>query len=131
MRHDWIDPFSVDRMLRRVGGSVLVGVTGVAVCVGVPLSTYQSLKAQLQIAPPSVPQWHVQTDRLSEKLGASAMVTATSNGWVVTGKDPDAWVRQLGSAPPEFLLNTIRLELVHDHYVLTMVTREGPDVLAK
>lgn len=125
MRQNWTDPFSVERVIRRVGVSMLVGIIGCGGAIGVPVLKYQSLQSQLQTPLPPSPRWPDQTARLVEKIGASGVVVASQNGWVISGKDPDAWIRQMASAPPEFPLRELCLELVQDHYVLRLSVEGG------
>ncbi len=132
MRQSWTDPFSVELAFRRVGWALLVGTLGVGIVVGLPVLKYQSLKAQLQSVPPRFPRGSDQTARLAEKLGGSGAVTATRNGWVIRGRDPDSWVRLMSTAPPEMPLSEILLVLVRDEYVMTLRVEKGiEDVLAE
>jgi hypothetical protein len=132
MRQSWTDPFSVELAFRRIGWTLLVGTLGVGGVIGLPLLKYQSLKSQLQSVPPPLPRGADQTTRLAEKLGGSGAVTATRNGWVIRGKDPDSWVRLMSTAPPEMPLSEILLVLVQDEYVLTLRVSKGlEDVVAQ
>lgn len=120
MRRNWTDPFSLDWPLTRIGISVVIGIIVIGFCVGIPWTTYQSLQATITNAMDHPTSQNDQTARLKAEMGNETEVTATHNGWIIEGNDPDEWIRRLAMAPPEVELDQLILTAAPARYVLLL-----------
>jgi hypothetical protein len=120
MSQNWNDPFSPQRLGRRIGVAMLIGGVVTLGVVGPSMLRYQRLNSQIQhgdLKPiAALPFEH----QLQSVLGRTGSVSVTSNGWIISGSDPESWVVQMGSMAMDIPIQHIRVGISQGGYQLIL-----------